>query len=206
LKQIYKLHPWHGVSPFTERDHEYISYIEITPTDTVKYEVDKHSGYLKIDRPQLYSNVIPALYGFIPQTYCGEEIARLCMEASKLEGIKGDGDPLDICVLTEKPIERGDILVNVIPIGGFRMIDNNEADDKIIAVLKNDHIYGKITELNELPDKIVDRLFHYFTTYKLHPEKSSPVHIAEKYGSEVAKQVIKASFKDYLDNFGGNFY
>jgi inorganic pyrophosphatase len=201
LKQIYKAHPWHGVSPFTDKEHEYISYIEISPTDTVKYEVDKISGLLKIDRPQLYSNVIPALYGFIPRTYCGEEVAQLCMEASGLENIKGDGDPIDICVLTEKQIERGDILVNAIPIGGFRMIDNNEADDKIIAVLKNDHIYGKFTELSQLPERIVDRLFHYFMTYKLHPEKSSPVMINEKYGADIAKQVIKASLEDYTAKF-----
>jgi inorganic pyrophosphatase len=204
LKQIHKLHPWHGVSPYTEFSDEYVSYIEITPSDTIKYEVDKLSGYLKVDRPQLYSNIVPALYGFIPQTFCGDGIARLCMNASGLTNIKGDGDPLDVCVLTEKPIVRGDILVNVIPIGGFRMIDNNEADDKIIAVLKNDHVYGKIKELNELPEKIIDRLFHYFTTYKLHPDKSSPVQIAEKYGSEIAKQVIQESLKDYNDNFGNN--
>jgi inorganic pyrophosphatase len=201
----YKLHPWHGVIPFTNLEDEFISYIEITPTDTVKYEVDKKSGYLKIDRPQLYSNVLPALYGFIPKTYCAEKVAQLCMEVTGLKDVKGDGDPLDICVLTERTIERGDILVNSIPIGGFRMIDNNEADDKIIAVLKNDHIYGKIRNIDELPVMIVDRLFHYFTTYKMHPEKKSPIQIAEKYNSKKAIEVIKASFEDYNTHYG-NIY
>ncbi len=201
----FKLHPWHGIDPMTKNENEFLSFIEITPTDTVKYEIDKQSGYLKIDRPQLFSNVLPALYGFIPRTYCAEKVADLCMQVTGLSDIKGDGDPLDICVLTERTIERGDILVNAIPIGGFRMIDDNEADDKIIAVLKNDHIYGKIRSLDELPMRIVDRLYHYFTTYKLHPERISTVSIAEKYGFEKAMQVINASFEDYNTHYGNSF-
>ena len=71
----YKSHPWHGVDIGKESPQVITSYIEMVPTDTVKYEVDKESGYLKIDRPQKYSNVVPALYGFIPQTYSGQKVA-----------------------------------------------------------------------------------------------------------------------------------
>jgi inorganic pyrophosphatase len=74
----------------------------MVPTDTVKYELDKVSGYIKIDRPQKYSNVVPALYGFIPQSYCGGLVAEYAMQQSQRSGIMGDGDPLDVCVLTEK--------------------------------------------------------------------------------------------------------
>ena len=118
------------------------AFIEIVPTDTVKYELDKTTGCLNVDRPQKFSNVCPTLYGFIPQTYCGEEVGAFCAERSGREGIDGDGDPMDICVLTEKAISHGDILVRAIPIGGLRMLDNEEADDKIVAVLEGDAVYG----------------------------------------------------------------
>ncbi len=84
------------------------AFIEMVPTDTVKYELDKVSGYIKIDRPQKYSNVVPALYGFLPQTYCGDLVAEYCMAQTERTDIHGDGDPLDICVLTEKnDLSRG---------------------------------------------------------------------------------------------------
>jgi inorganic pyrophosphatase len=167
-------------------------FIEIVPGDTIKYEIDKESGYLKIDRPQLYSNVAPFLYGFIPQSYCGKEIAALA-------GVeKGDGDPLDIVVLSERPVPHGDIILKAIPVGGLRMIDKGEADDKIIAVLQNDAAYGNITALNEIPHSLLNRLKHYFMTYKLSPETgSTPVVIAAEYGREQAQAVIRASLVDY---------
>ena len=117
------------------------------PTDTVKYELDKPSGYLKVDRPQKFSNVYPTLYGFIPRTYCGEENGAFCAQRTGRTGIMGDGDPLDICVLSEKPISHGDILLYAIPIGGLRMIDGQEADDKIIAILEGDAVYGALREV-----------------------------------------------------------
>src|SRR5919202_6096458 len=77
-----KAHPWHGISPGENATDIITAFIEIVPTDTVKYEIDKESGYLKIDRPQQYSNIIPALYGFVPRTFCGDRIARLASEQS----------------------------------------------------------------------------------------------------------------------------
>lgn len=187
-----KAHPWHGISPGEHCPETVTCFIEIVPGDTIKYEVDKESGYLKIDRPQLYSNVSPFLYGFIPQTYCGKEIA-------KLAGVeKGDGDPLDIVVLSERPVPHGDIILKAIPVGGLRMIDKGEADDKIIAVLQNDAAYSSITSLDEIPLALLNRLKHYFMTYKLSPDTgSTPVVIDATYGRNEAHKVIRASLRDY---------
>src|ERR1044071_4082839 len=123
-------HPWHGVSPGAEAPEVVTAYIEIVPTDTVKYELDRETGILRLDRPQRFSSQCPTLYGFIPQTYCGALVAKRCAERTGIKDIKGDGDPLDICVLTEKMIPSGALLVHAIPVGGFRMVDGNEADDK----------------------------------------------------------------------------
>ena len=140
------------------------AFIEVVPTDTVKYEIDKISGYLRVDRPQKFSNVVPALYGFIPQTYCGKRVGDFCNAKTGRSDIKGDGDPIDICVLTEKDLSHGDLLVDAIPIGGFRMIDGNQADDKIIAILKNDTVYGHYDNIDDVPKIVIQRLEHYFLT------------------------------------------
>ena len=197
----YKSHPWHGVDIGKESPEVITSYIEMVPTDTVKYEVDKESGYLKIDRPQKYSNVVPALYGFIPQTYSGNSVAEYCMEKSGKKDIKGDGDPIDICVLTEKEIAHGDILVRAKPIGGFRMIDGNESDDKIVAVLNNDAVYMGYNDISELPQMVVARLKHYFLTYKDLPGNEADVEITDVFGKEEAHEIIRRSLDDYHKRF-----
>ncbi|HLO90189.1 MAG: inorganic pyrophosphatase [Chloroflexota bacterium] len=197
----YKSHPWHGVEIGKDAPNIITCFVEMVTTDTVKYEVDKVTGYLRIDRPQKYSNVLPALYGFIPQTLCAKKIAALANTKTNRTDIVGDGDPLDICILTEKNISHGDILVEAMPIGGFRMIDGNQADDKIIAVLKNDAVYGKYKHYNELPPLIVDRLKHYFLTYKDLPGEPRDCEITHIYGPEEAHVVIKSSIEDYHDKF-----
>lgn len=197
----YKSHPWHGVDLGEEAPELVTAFIEMVPTDTVKYEVDKVSGYLRIDRPQKYSNVVPALYGFLPQTYCGDKVGAFCSEKTGREGIKGDGDPIDICVLTEKEISHGDILARVIPIGGFRMIDGNQADDKIIAVLNNDATYGQYIDIKDIPALITDRLRHYFLTYKDIPGEDRQSEITHVYGAEEAREVISKSMEDYYNWF-----
>ena len=201
----YKSHPWHGVFLGKDAPEIVTSFIEVVSTDTVKYEIDKDSGFLRLDRPQKFSNVVPALYGFLPQTFCGEEVGEYCMEKSGKRNIQGDGDPLDICVLTEKTIAHGDILVNARPIGGFRMIDGNEADDKIIAVLSNDIVYGHLKDVSECPDIVIKRLEHYFLTYKDMPGVDSNTEITHTYGVGEAYEVIRRSMKDYqkkFDNLG----
>ncbi|OFX83827.1 MAG: inorganic pyrophosphatase [Bacteroidetes bacterium GWF2_33_16] len=197
----YKSHPWHGVDVGKDAPEIITSYIEMVPTDTVKYEVDKTSGYLKLDRPQKYSNVVPALYGFIPQTYSGERVAQLSADKTGIKDIRGDGDPIDICILTEKEITHGDILVMARPIGGFRMIDGSEADDKIIAVLNNDAVYGNYKDISDCPPLVIDRLMHYFLTYKDLPGNKANTEITHTYNIVEAHEVIKRSMEDYKDRF-----
>lgn len=195
---LYKHHPWHGISAGEACPETVTAFIEIVPTDTVKYEVDKASGWLKVDRPQIYSVTVPALYGFIPQTYCDTDTAKLCMQKTGYINIKGDGDPLDILVLSEKHITTGGILIQAIPIGGFLMIDKHEADDKIIAVMKDDAVYGHLTDINQLSEKQLNKLRHYFLSYKSMPgNNANPVEIASVYGRQEAHQVIGCSMADY---------
>lgn len=197
-KNASKAHPWHGIDPGTPE--EVRAFIEIVPTDTVKYEVDKVTGYLMVDRPQKFSNIVPSLYGFLPRTYCAEKMAELTNKALARFDVEGDGDPLDICVLTEKDVTHGDIIVRARPIGGLRLLDHNQADDKIIAVLKNDAIYGEMTDIEQLPTRIVRRLIHYFTTYKDIPgENNSRMRFVSIYGADVAQDVIRRSMEDYDD-------
>ena len=197
----YKSHPWHGIDVGPLSPDILTAFVEMVTTDTVKYEIDKVSGYLKIDRPQKYSNVLPALYGFIPQTLCDNSVAAIAVKATDRDDILGDGDPLDICILAEKTITHGNILVQAIPIGGFRMIDGNQADDKIIAVLKDDAVYGHYKEIEDCPELVVTRLKHYFLTYKDLPGNSRNCEITHIYDSTEAKIVINASLDDYRKKF-----
>lgn len=197
----YNSHPWHGIEIGDKAPELITAYIEMVPTDTVKYEIDKISGYLKIDRPQKYSNVVPALYGFLPQTYCGDLVGEYCSIKAERKDIKGDSDPLDICVLTEKQIAHGNILVDAIPIGGLRMIDGNQADDKIIAVLKDDATYGQFKDISDCPEIIIDRLKHYFLTYKDIPGKEREAEITHTYDSKEAIEVIERAVNDYKTRF-----
>ncbi|WP_295936126.1 inorganic pyrophosphatase [uncultured Alistipes sp.] len=195
----HKAHPWHGIEAGDAVPKEVTAFIEIVPMDTIKYEVDKASGYLSIDRPQKFSNIVPALYGFVPQTYCGERVAGLTNAALGREDIEGDKDPLDICVLTEKDVTHGDIIARVHPIGGFRLLDHLQADDKIIAVLKNDMVYGRYTDIGEVPEPIINRLIHYFTTYKdLPTDDNQRMELTDVYGRETACEVIMRSMEDYV--------
>ena len=189
-------HPWHGLSVGPDAPRVVHAYIELTPYDSVKYEIDKETGYLRVDRPQRYSSQPPALYGFIPQTYCGPRVAALAPGSNG-----GDGDPLDICVLCERPINRSEVLLNARVIGGLRMIDDGEADDKIIAVLQNDLVWGDIGELADAPPALIDRIKHYFLTYKTGPNQSANISFQEIYGAAAAREVIVASMDDYDATF-----
>ena len=218
---LLQAHPWHGIDPGSEVPAKVTAYIEIVPTDTVKYELDKVSGTLRVDRPQRFSSLCPTLYGFIPQTYCGDRVGARCAErlGRPSGSIKGDGDPLDICVLTEKSIPKGGFLLEAIPIGGLRMVDGEEADDKIIAVLAGDAVYGEMHHLKDMPATLIDRLRHYFLTYKQIPGEASAwkkeggwsagadpakkqVEIPEIYDAAEAHEVIRRTQEDYRAKFG----
>jgi inorganic pyrophosphatase len=194
-----KAHPWHGISIGDDAPEAVTVFIEIVPTDTVKYEADKETGYLKIDRPQQYSNVVPANYGFIPRTYCGAKIAELARSGSGLSISGGDGDPLDILVLSEHHIPRGDIILEARPIGGFCLVDGGEADDKIIAVLHADKVFEQYHDISELPKGVLDRFEHYFLTYKSLPGQTKVCEIAYTYGREDSYNVIHTATDDYND-------
>jgi len=197
-----KAHPWHGVGVGDEAPAEVNVFVEIVPSDTLKFEVDKESGFLKIDRPQQYSNVVPANYGFIPQTYCGDRIAERARAASSIDVSGGDGDPLDILVLSEHHLLRGDILLKALPIGGICLIDRGEADDKIIAVLKGDKVFEQYSDLAQLPTGIAERFKHYFLTYKSLPGEPNLCEIAFSYGREESYEVITDAMTDYQQLIG----
>ncbi|MEA2561223.1 MAG: inorganic pyrophosphatase [Acidobacteriota bacterium] len=203
LGLLFKPHPWHGVAIGPEAPDVVTAFVEIVPTDTVKYEIDKPSGHLKVDRPQKYSNVCPTLYGFVPQTYCGQRVAALSQERTGRSTVEGDGDPLDICVLSEKTFSHGDFLLQAVPIGGLRLIDRNQADDKIVAVLKGDVAFGHFRDVSELPDAQIDRLKHYFLTYKRPPGDTDEgvIAITHVYDRREALEVIERSREDYQGLF-----
>jgi inorganic pyrophosphatase len=204
LGVLFQSHPWHGATMGDDAPAMVTSYIEIVPTDVVKYELDKLTGLLRVDRPQKFSNVCPSLYGLLPQTLCAGRVAARAAAVAGVPDLIGDDDPLDICVLTERAITHGNVLVDAVPIGGFRMIDGAEADDKIIAVLDGDAVYGKLTDISQCPAPLLDRLKHYFLTYKQAPDQERPAcRIAEVYGREEAHAVIRASQEDYAEIFAG---
>ena len=190
-------HPWHGLEAGDDLPRIVNAYIEMTPFDAVKYEVDKTTGYLRVDRPQLTSSMPPTLYGFIPQTYCATRVNALSPKAEK-----GDDDPLDICVITERPINRGEVILRARVVGGLQMVDNGEADDKIIAVLDNDPFWKGANDINDISPALLERLRHYFETYKLLYGQPSKVTIEEIYGREHAFTVIGAALEDYTEEFG----
>lgn len=195
----YRPHPWHGLHIGDDAPAIVNAFIEITPFDLVKYETDKESGYLRVDRPHRTSSLPPTLYGFIPQTYAAERVAALMRGADK-----GDHDPLDICVMSERPIARAEVVLTARVVGGIPMLDHGEADDKLIAVLVNDNIWNDVRDVGELPQQLVDRLRHYFSTYKLLPgEPSQRVKVGAPYGAEHAYKVVEAALADYQAAFSG---
>lgn len=191
-------HPWHGLEPGKSPPARVHAYIEITPFDLIKYEVDKVTGYLRVDRPQRSSSQPPTLYGFVPRTYCGARVGALCPGADR-----GDGDPLDICVLSERPIARAEVVLDARVVGGLQVLDGGEADDKIIAVLENDNVWGRAEELSDLPEVLVERLRHYFSTYKMIPGQESRLTVQAVYQREQALDVVRTALKDYEEEYGG---
>lgn len=191
-------HPWHGLETGPEPPELVHAYIEISPFDLIKYEIDKTTGYLRVDRPQRTSSQPPTLYGFIPRTYGGRRVQALSPMAEA-----GDRDPLDICVVSERPINRAEVILDARVVGGLQMIDDREADDKIIAVLVNDNFWGHVEDLSELPDALVERLSHYFSTYKMVLGEETNTSIEQVYPHDHARQVVQAAMEDYEEEFGG---
>ncbi|QJB35998.1 inorganic diphosphatase [Chitinophaga oryzae] len=172
--------PWHSVSPGSEVPHIVNAIIEIPKGCRAKYELDKESGLLKLDRV-LYSSVYyPANYGFIPQSYCD------------------DHDPLDILVLSQVECVPMCIIEAKV-IGVMQMVDGGEADDKIIAVAANDMSVNHINDISELPPHFIDEMRHFFEEYKRLEKKS--VIVEEFQNKEKAEKIIIQSFEDYRKIF-----
>lgn len=189
-------HPWHGLNEGSDAPKQINVFVEITPFDSMKYEIDKETGYLRIDRPQTNSSLPPCTYGFIPRTLCAERVRKLSKGAKR-----GDGDPMDVCIMSETSINRAEVIVTARVVGGFRMVDDDEADDKIIAILDGDPAWGEAKDIKDIPEAMLDRLKHYFMTYKMTPKAKSDVLIEEIYDAKAAFKVIKASLDDYAEAF-----
>lgn len=194
--QPFRPHPWHGLPVGPSPPELVYAFVEITPYDLVKYEIDKATGYLKVDRPQRTSSQPPALYGFVPKTLCAERVRKLSPRSQR-----GDGDPLDVCVISERPIAKSEVIIVARPIGGLQMVDGGDADDKIIAVLDGDFVWGAVGDITALPQILLERLQHYFMTYKLVPGTAPRVAIEQVYGRDHALQVIRAAMSDYAKHF-----
>ncbi len=190
-------HPWHGLHIGPGAPELVDAFIEVTPFDLVKYEVDKATGYLRVDRPHKTSSLPPTLYGFIPRTYCAGRVQALMPGADR-----GDEDPLDICVISERPIARAEVILTARILGGLPMLDGGEADDKIVAVLANDEIWTDVRDISQLPERFVSRLRHYFSTYKTLPGEAAVVEVGEPYDRLHAVRVIEAAMADYQEHFG----
>jgi len=211
----YKKHAWHGIDPGPNLPSEVAAFIETVPMDIVKYDVDKVNvetakykidkinGYFSMDGAQKFPHVVPSPHGFIPHTYCGDKVADYDAVKSGGRIGNGDGDALDICVLCERTIFHEDILLRAIPIGGIRMLHKGEVDDKIISVLKGDEVYAFWSDIDDVPETMINNLKHYFLNYKNIPETGSKVtEVMGVFGKEEAHELIKRSISDYKIKFG----
>lgn len=179
------------------------SYIEITPFDLQKFEVSKVSGNMRLDRPQIGSNICPEPYGFIPQTHCGTLVGEFAGKKAGRKNIIGDGDALDICVISTDPLHRGGVEIPARVIGGFRLLDGGTADDKILAIGKDDPWSSKIKGVQDVPEAVLKRLKHYFLTYKDMPgeTRKRTCEITHTYGIKEAYEVIRCAQADYDAKF-----
>lgn len=172
---------WHDVSPKRITPEDFICVIEISKGSKKKYELDKETGYIILDRILYTSTHYPANYGFIPRT------------------LGDDGDPLDVLLLCSEALEPL-TLCRAHPIGMISMIDNGRNDEKIIAVPFKDPNYNHITDISQVPPHIFDEMRHFFSVYKNLEGKETAVK--EVSGKEEAEQTILKSIDAYNEKFG----
>ena len=171
---------WHDISPKRITPEDFICVIEISKGSKKKYELDKESGYLILDRILYTSTHYPANYGFIPRTY-GD-----------------DNDPLDVLLLCSEQIEPM-TLVRAYPIGVISMIDNGRNDEKIIAIPFNDPNYNMYKDISELPSHVFAEMSHFFTVYKNLENKETAVN--EVSDREASVRVINGAIRNYVKTF-----
>lgn len=167
---------WKDVDPSRVTPSDFLAVIEIKKGDKTKYELDKETGFLKMDRVLYTSTHYPMNYGFIPLTYCG------------------DHDPLDVFVLCSEPLERL-CLVRCYPIGVVIMTDRNERDEKVIAIPYGDPQYNGYKTIKELPNHIFEELMHFLTVYKQLENK--PVEVKELWDKDKAEAIIAEALDLY---------
>ena len=180
MKKPKRFNPWHHVNPNMQADIVN-GIIEIPKGTRAKYELDKDSGLLLLDRVIYSSMYYPANYGFIPKTYCD------------------DNDPLDILIITQIDI----VPLCIVPakvIGVMQMLDNGEADDKLIAVSAGDPSVNHINDISELPAHFISELRNFFEDYKK-LEANKQVKVEEFLGKDVAIKILKDSFELYKNTF-----
>jgi inorganic pyrophosphatase len=171
---------WHDIDASRIKPQEFVACIEISKGSKMKYELDKVTGMLSLDRVLYTSTHYPANYGFIPRTYAD------------------DNDPLDVLVLCNEIIQPL-CLVNCYPIGVIKMIDSNEVDEKIIAICKGDPSMNSYHDVSELPKHIFDEISHFFTVYKQLENKETSV--TEVLGRDCAIKIIQNCLNTYEDKF-----
>ena len=171
---------WHDISPKRISPEDFICVVEISKGSKTKYELDKETGYIILDRILYTSTHYPANYGFIPRTY-GD-----------------DGDPLDVLLLCSEELQPL-TLVRAYPIGMISMIDNGRNDEKIIAIPHGDPTYNQYTDIKELPSHVFDEMRHFFTVYKNLENKTTAVN--EVSGREEAVKIVAKSIESYIENF-----
>lgn len=189
--RMLQAHPWHGVDPFVS-DNEMLIYIENAPLAKMKYETDLAYGLLKVDRPIETSVLPPAAYGFIPRTLCGTKVAQLNSR------LRGDRAALDVFLLSEKPIEVHGVLAQGRIVGGVPVEDDGFVDDKLFAVLARDPVFGDMQDVSELPVQSLDRICHYL----LGESVSSSTEVGDPYGSDKARELLRAGLADYESKYG----
>lgn len=171
---------WHDISPKRISPEDFICVVEIPKGSKTKYELDKETGYIMLDRILYTSTHYPANYGFIPRTY-GD-----------------DNDPLDVLLLCSEELAPL-TLVRAYPIGVISMIDNGRNDEKIIAIPWGDPTYNQYTDIDQLPGHVFDEMRHFFTVYKNLENKTTAVN--EVSGREEAVKIIGKAIESYIENF-----
>lgn len=174
---------WHDIDPQQIHKDDFAALIEIPKGSKCKYELDKYTGLLRLDRILYTSTHYPANYGFIPRTYAD------------------DGDPLDVLVICAETIYPM-TLMRVYPIGVMRMVDSDKQDDKIIAIPFSDPNYNNITSIDQLPPHIFDEMMHFFTVYKQLESKTTAVKTL--FGRDIAEQIIQEAIDSYNSKFGSD--
>ena len=171
---------WHDIDNDRIKANDFIACIEIPKGSKKKYELDKETGLIILDRILFTSTHYPANYGFIPRTYAG------------------DRDPIDVLVLCQETLDPL-VLVRCKPIGVIKMIDNDDVDEKVIAVPVNDPSYNGYNNISELPQHIFDEISHFFTVYK--QLEGKPTSVLEILGPEQAVRIIQESIDCYDEIF-----